>query len=44
VRKHLMEDFDDVAEPDIPPAHVGASADGPGLAPGEAPPYDSEAT
>ncbi|HEX7268101.1 MAG TPA: sec-independent translocase [Streptosporangiaceae bacterium] len=44
VRKHLMEDSDDVAEPDIPPAHVGASADGPGLAPGEAPPYDSEAT
>ena len=44
VRKHLMEDFDDVAEPDSPPAHVGASADGPGLAPGEAPPYDSEAT
>jgi sec-independent protein translocase protein TatB len=46
VRKHLMEGFDDDAEPqDIPPAHIGASADGPGgLAPGEAPPYDSEAT
>jgi len=46
VRKHLMEGFDDDAEPqDVPPAHIGASADGPGdLAPGEAPPYDSEAT
>jgi len=44
VRKHLMEGFDDVAEPDIPPAHVGASAAEPDLAPGEAPPYDSEAT
>jgi hypothetical protein len=41
-----MDGFDDDAEPqDIPPAHIGASADGPGgLAPGEAPPYDSEAT
>jgi sec-independent protein translocase protein TatB len=46
VRKHLLEGLDDGAEPeDIPPAHIGASADGPGdLAPGEAPPYDSEAT
>jgi sec-independent protein translocase protein TatB len=45
VRKHLMDGFDDDGEPqDIPPAHVGASAEGPGLAPGEAPPYDSEAT
>jgi sec-independent protein translocase protein TatB len=45
VRKHLMEGFDDAEPQDIPPAHIGASADGPGgLAPGEAPPYDSEAT
>jgi sec-independent protein translocase protein TatB len=46
VRKHLLEGSDDDAgSPDIPPAHIGASADGAGdLAPGEAPPYDPEAT
>ncbi|HEY1345489.1 MAG TPA: sec-independent translocase [Streptosporangiaceae bacterium] len=47
VRKHLMEGFDgdDLAEPpDLPPdAGVTAAVPG-GLAPGERPPYDAEAT
>ena len=42
VRKHLMEDSGDYVEPPEMPASAGASL--PGLAPGESPPYDSEAT
>ena len=47
VRKHLMEGFDDndLAEPADFPADAGAvMTAGDGLAPGEMPPYDSEAT
>jgi sec-independent protein translocase protein TatB len=46
VRKHLMDGFgdDDSAEaPDFPP-DVEAVTTADGLAPGEMPPYDSEAT
>ena len=47
VRKHLLEGFDgnDFAEqPDFPP-DAGVTAAAPdGLAPGERPPYDAEAT
>jgi sec-independent protein translocase protein TatB len=47
VRKHLMEGFDgnDLAEaPDFPPDGGATVATADGLAPGEMPPYDSEAT
>jgi len=46
VRKHLMDGFEDFTEPpDIPTADAEAVAPLPGgLAPGENPPYDSEAT
>ncbi|HEY7360335.1 MAG TPA: sec-independent translocase [Streptosporangiaceae bacterium] len=47
VRKHLMEGFDgdDLAEPPDLPPDAGATAAVPGgLAPGERPPYDAEAT
>jgi len=46
VRKHLMEGFDgnDLAEPDFPPDAGAVMTAGDGLAPGEMPPYDSEAT
>jgi sec-independent protein translocase protein TatB len=47
VRKHLLEGFDDsdfAEPPDFPPdAEATLTAPG-GLAPGERPPYDSEAT
>ena len=47
VRKHLMEGFDDnddAEPPDFPP-DAGVTATVPdGLAPGERPPYDAEAT
>ena len=47
VRKHLLEGFDDndfAESPDLPP-DAGATATAPGgLAPGESPPYDREAT
>ena len=46
VRKHLMDGFDDFTEepqiPDLSTADAGAAV--PGLAPGENPPYDTEAT
>jgi sec-independent protein translocase protein TatB len=43
VRKHLMEGFEDVADPsEMPTADAGAMPGG--LAPGESPPYDPEAT
>jgi sec-independent protein translocase protein TatB len=46
VRKHLMDGFDDFTEepqvPDLSMADAGAGL--PGLAPGEDPPYDTEAT
>ena len=42
VRKHLLEDSDSFVEPPEMPAGAGAAL--PGLAPGESPPYDSEAT
>jgi sec-independent protein translocase protein TatB len=46
VRKHLMDGFDDFTDepqiPDLSTADVGAA--GSGLAPGEDPPYDTEAT
>ncbi len=46
VRKHLLDDFDPLAESaDLPMADAGATAAAPaGLAPGEDPPYDIEAT
>jgi sec-independent protein translocase protein TatB len=47
VRKHLLEGFDDndfAEPPDLPP-DAGATVTAPGgLAPGESPPYDREAT
>jgi len=47
VRKHLLEGYDGdgfVEPPDLP-ASAGATVNGPGgLAPGESPPYDPEAT
>ena len=46
VRKHLMDGFGDLTEepqiPDLSTADAGAAV--PGLAPGEDPPYDTEAT
>jgi len=46
VRKHLMDGFEDVTDepqiPDLSTADAGAAV--PGLAPGEDPPYDTEAT
>lgn len=46
VRKHLMDGFEDFADepqvPDLSTADAGAAV--PGLAPGEDPPYDTEAT
>ena len=47
VRKHLMEGFDDndFAEPsDFPPGMETTVTTADGLAPGEMPPYDAEAT
>ena len=47
VRKHLLEGFDgdDYAEPPDLPPDAGVTATVPdGLAPGERPPYDAEAT
>ena len=46
VRKHLMDGFEDFTEPpNIPPLDTEAVAPHPsGLAPGENPPYDAEAT
>ena len=44
VRKHLLEGDDYAEPPDLPPdAGVTATVPG-GLAPGERPPYDAEAT
>ena len=42
VRKHLLEDSGGYVEPPEMPAGAGAAL--PGLAPGESPPYDAEAT
>jgi len=46
VRKHLMDGFEDFTDepqiPDLSTADAGAAV--PGLAPGEDPPYDTEAT
>ena len=47
VRKHLLEGFDGddfAAPPDFPPDDGSALTAPGGLAPGEKPPYDSEAT
>lgn len=47
VRKHLLDGLDDndfAESPDFPPDPAAAVATADGLAPGEMPPYDSEAT
>jgi len=47
VRKHLMDGFDDndfAEPPDFPPGMEATVTTADGLAPGEMPPYDSEAT
>ena len=47
VRKHLLDGFDDddsAGVPDFPPDAGAAVTSADGLAPGEMPPYDSEAT
>ena len=47
VRKHLLEGFDDndsAEAPDFPPDAGATVTTADGLAPGEMPPYDAEAT